>query len=836
MLNFFRKTMPQSSRSLQTKFQIGLAIILCFFCLLSVVVVYTLQRNLLEREALRQTNLVMSSLEATRRYVRETLRPRMYEVLPDHSFVLESMSSSYITRVIMQNLGEELSEFSYRRVAENPRNPNFAPQDLEQKMITYFRENKNHDTWEGVIGQGADQQFIRFQPVRFTDSCMICHGRPEEAPQGIIDRYGNKGGFNKQVGEVGGLVSVSIPLGRDLVGIRTTVFGLFGGILASGFLLFLFIRLFFRQLVVVNLHTLLGFFRETVTDAKGSQLYEQMTSQDEIREMSEGMRLLASHIRDTKNELEQHALQLEDIVAVRTEALERSHDQLRTRMRQRNRELHLFTTIAELTAAAEPLPDMLNSILQHTLQVIPSGGGAIYLNDQGLFRLSCIKNIEEPQHLFGLVTQKLGRIEEQNPLQNCNSVTFIDDMQQIAMIPLCSRDKLLGLFLITELAPEVFDEPLRDLLVSIGNQIGIAVENVQTTSALRRSEQLLQSVFTGISDPLLLLDSQHNIQMVNEAFLAQNNLQREQVIGCNVKNLPAENSSFLRNVVLPTKPGNAHLQSETIRDEHGNFFEVLLYPVAETGEAISSVICFTRNVTEVKHVEQNMRQTEKLAAVGQLAAGVAHELNNPLWVVLCHTDLIKKENSDQTELIKDIEVIERHTTHCQKIIADLLDFTRKKEEISRKQLVNINDHVHRVVEMVEAQFAKKTITIDTTLDKQNPEWYIDSDRLHQVLLNLVMNASQAIESEGKIHIRTEHRDDHLLIAVEDNGSGIAPEIQDKIFDPFFTTKELGTGTGLGLSVSYGIIKDHGGNIEVESSPGRTVLTIILPGVGQHENQ
>ena len=260
MLNFLRKKLPQGSRSLQARFQLGLAFILCFFCLLSVIFVYTMQRNLLEREALRQTKLVMSSLEATRRYVRETLRPRMYEILPEHSFVIESMSSSYITRVIMQNLGEELSEFNYRRVAENPRNPDFAPQNLEQKMITYFRDKEEQDSWEGVIGQGASQQFIRFQPVRFKKSCLICHGSPEDSPQGIIERYGDSGGFYKQAGEVGGVVSVSIPLGRDLIGIRTSVFWLFGCILASSLLLFLFIQLFFRQLVVVNLHNLLGFF------------------------------------------------------------------------------------------------------------------------------------------------------------------------------------------------------------------------------------------------------------------------------------------------------------------------------------------------------------------------------------------------------------------------------------------------------------------------------------------------------------------------------------------------------------------------------------------------
>ena len=278
MLERLQKYLPRGKRSLQTRFQIGLAVILFFFCLLSVIAVYSLQRNMLEREALRQTNLVMNSLQATRRYIRETLRPKMYKILPDNSFVIEAMSTSYVTRVIMQNVKQDLPEFDYRRVAVNPRNPEFQPNQLEKEMIAYFRENREQENWVGVVRTGGSPQFIRFQPVRFSESCMLCHGNPQDAPDGIIERYGAVGGFQKKAGEIGGVVSVSIPLEHDLAGIRTSVFRLFVGILGSGFLLFLFIRLFFQRLVVVNLHSLLGFFRETVTDARGSELYHKMTS------------------------------------------------------------------------------------------------------------------------------------------------------------------------------------------------------------------------------------------------------------------------------------------------------------------------------------------------------------------------------------------------------------------------------------------------------------------------------------------------------------------------------------------------------------------------------
>ena len=829
MLNYLRKKLPQGRRSLQARFQIGLALILCFFCLLSVVVVYTLQRNLLEREALRQTNVVMSSLEATRRYVRETLRPRMYEILPQHSFVIESMSSSYITRVIMQNLGEELSEFNYRRVAENPRNPEFAPQDLERKMITHFRDKEDLDSWEGVIGQGASQQFIRFQPVRFNQSCLVCHGRPEDAPQGIIERYGDKGGFYKKVGEVGGVVSVSIPLGRDLIGIRTSVFWLFGCILASSLLLFLFIQLFFRQLVVVNLHNLLGFFRETVTDAKGSQLYERITSQDEIKEMSEGMRLLATHIRDNKNQLEQHALQLEDIVAQRTEALERSHDQLAQQIRQRNSELNLFIAISDLTSRAAALEDILNQVLLKAKQVLPGKNIALYLrNNRGELELCCSNSpIEVPQIFrFSDVTDPALQLSGSENNLTLESMVIVDEQQSSVAIPLSYREKNHGMMLLTGLDRDYLSEPAKDLLLSIGNQIGIAFESIQNTNALRHSEQLLQSVINGISDPLVLMDNSGLLQIVNEAFLSRHQLTHEEALGKRLTDLVGPKNCFMGQAAEKFNHQITTPLSQKITTDDGSDFEVLFYPVSNHEGVVSSIICLAHDVTESVRVQQKLRQTEKLAAIGQLAAGVAHEINNPLSIILCHTDIVKNEYSITEELREDIETIERHANNCRHTVTELLNFARIKDNQLLKQHKNINEAIRLVAAMVEVQFAKQYIELILELDRNEPQAFFDSDRIQQVLMNLLMNSAQAIGKDGTIRITSRSTTESIYIDIEDDGPGISAEVKESIFDPFFTTK--GQGTGLGLSVSYRIINDHDGEISVSSQPGKTIFTIQFP--------
>lgn len=828
MLNRLRKYMPRGKKSLQARFQVGLAVILFLFCLIAVVAVYSLQRNMLEREALRQTNLVMNSLQATRGYVREILRPKMYQILPDNSFVIESMSSSYITRVIMENLKEDLPEFDYRRVAFNPRNPEFAPDRLEEKMIVYFRENTAETTWSGVVRIGSKQHFIRYEPVRFTRSCLLCHGRPDSAPNGIINRYGSSGGFHHKAGEIAGVVSISIPLERDLAGIRTSVFWLFAGILGSGLLLFLFIHLFFQQLVIVNLHSLMSFFRETVSDAHGSELYEKMSSKDEISEMSEGIRLLAEHIGDTRKQLEHYAVKLEETVAQRTEALVRSHDQLRRQVRQRNTELQLFTTIAELNTGTEPLPEILSCVLKETLKVVPAQGGAIYLWRDSSFEICCATGILSPPQIFDPMGDGSCSSREQIAMRGCNYIRFLDDDEATVAIPLCCRNVTLGVLLIAGLDREHFEEPLRDLLVSIGNQIGIVVESIQNTGALRHSEQLLRSVFKGISDPLVLLDANGRFRMANEAFLHRHELEMAEVINRSVEDLVNENSWLLARTAVRFDTNARQPHNETFEDDEGNCFDVHFYPVLTDDGEVTSVICFSRDVTETKKVEQQMRQTEKLAAVGQLAAGVAHELNNPLWVVLCHTDIIKNDFPETPELLKDISIIERHSKHCQRIVSDLLNFTRNQEQETPRQPLRVEEDIRQVIAMVENQFRKKNITLAAEFDESEPVCLVDPARIQQVLLNLLINAGQAIGSDGKITLTTKTTGDHVIISIEDDGPGIEREVMDKVFDPFFTTKKQGEGTGLGLSVSYGIIRDHGGQIEVASQPGKTVFTLSLP--------
>lgn len=243
-----------------------------------------------------------------------------------------------------------------------------------------------------------------------------------------------------------------------------------------------------------------------------------------------------------------------------------------------------------------------------------------------------------------------------------------------------------------------------------------------------------------------------------------------------------------------------------------------------------------RRTDELRHAQAEIAQGEKLAAIGQLAAGIAHELNNPLTGVLTFTSLLRKKLPEGSTDAEDLDLVIRETKRCAAIIRRLLDFAREK--VPAKGFIAINPLVAEVVRLVDRPATLQDIEIRTELDPDLPQVWGDAELIKQVVLNIVVNATQAITDRGRIAVRTRRLDapadqpaepGMVEIAVSDDGCGIPEADLQRIFDPFFTTKEIGKGTGLGLSVSYGIVKAHGGAIKVETRVGEgSTFRIQLP--------
>lgn len=247
----------------------------------------------------------------------------------------------------------------------------------------------------------------------------------------------------------------------------------------------------------------------------------------------------------------------------------------------------------------------------------------------------------------------------------------------------------------------------------------------------------------------------------------------------------------------------------------------------------------TERTRELLAAKAEVAQGEKLASIGVLASGIAHELNNPLTGVLTFTSLMRKKAADGSEDAADLDLVIRETKRCASIIRRLLDFAREKVPV--KGFFDLNLVIEDTVRFVERPASLQQIEITTALDPALPQVWGDADLIKQVILNLLVNAQQAIEGKGSIKVASRLYPgmasdkpgvDNLPmveISVTDTGCGIPPANLERIFEPFFTSKEVGKGTGLGLSVSYGIVKAHGGKINVESVVGEgTTFHVLLP--------
>jgi signal transduction histidine kinase len=229
-------------------------------------------------------------------------------------------------------------------------------------------------------------------------------------------------------------------------------------------------------------------------------------------------------------------------------------------------------------------------------------------------------------------------------------------------------------------------------------------------------------------------------------------------------------------------------------------------------------------------MQQALRQSEKMASMGQLSAGIAHELNNPLGVVIMYANILLEEIPKDSELYEDLKLIVEQTNRCKKIVGGLLNFARKNQ-VSRSEV----DVVKLIDQSFDAVIVPENVNVNIIKDNLSTEKaYLDQEQMTQIFTNLVKNAIDAMPEGGELTVELEDDDNYSIFKLSDTGKGIKQEDKDKIFEPFYTTKGIGEGTGLGLATAYGIVKMHKGKITVDSNaepekgPTGTTFIIKLP--------
>ena len=348
-----------------------------------------------------------------------------------------------------------------------------------------------------------------------------------------------------------------------------------------------------------------------------------------------------------------------------------------------------------------------------------------------------------------------------------------------------------------------------------------------TEKRLRQQGQLLQTILDTTPDFVSLQDCHSVYQSVNKSFCAIVGKREEDIIGKTDFDLFFEDMAEKnrRENLEIIKTGNPLKNQEEMPTIEGKkWFHVVKIPVHDPDGNVIGILWSGRDITEFKEIQTRLVLFQKMESIGQLAAGVAHEINTPLGIILGYAQLLMEDVPQDGDIYNDLKTIERQSKICRRIMADLLRFSRHTESTeSITTPLDVNQSIKEVVSIVEHTYKLDRVEIERDYYPNLPAFRGNKEKIRQVFVNILNNAFYAIGTDGTIRIKTnfDNENDEILISVADTGIGIPPEKIDRIFDPFYTTKPVGKGTGLGLSITFGILQEHGGRIEVESPPSST---------------
>ncbi len=393
-----------------------------------------------------------------------------------------------------------------------------------------------------------------------------------------------------------------------------------------------------------------------------------------------------------------------------------------------------------------------------------------------------------------------------------------------------------------DLTPELAcDEEEQSLFKEIAGDIAFALAGIEKEearskwqNALQKSEEKLRLMFEAVTEGIVIIGLEDTVLEVNSAILAMYGTEnKEELVGESIYKFIAgyDRKRVRENIASTITTGISRVVEYTLLRRHGSGYpaEVSISVLRDAAGAPAGIIAVIKDITERRRMEERMLVTDRLASIGELASGIAHELNNPLTGVIGLSELLLNSDSPP-EIKEDIALIHSEAKRTSRIVKDLLTFARRHK--TERQPVDINLIIQSALDLRAYELKVHTIEIATHFSRKLPLIQADGFQLQQVFFNIIINAEYFMieaHNRGKLSIASKQVNDKVVVSFADNGPGIDEQNLKHIFDPFFTTKEVGKGTGLGLSICHGIISEHGGQIYVKSKLGKgAVFFVELP--------
>lgn len=378
-------------------------------------------------------------------------------------------------------------------------------------------------------------------------------------------------------------------------------------------------------------------------------------------------------------------------------------------------------------------------------------------------------------------------------------------------------------------------------MIIIAALVGFLLHRPATNSTqglVKEQKILLQTILDAIPDFISFQDHEGRYVSVNRAFCKMLGKGVDDIVGKKNHDLFSRFHADLydredRKVLESRVP---LVKENRLRGPKGiKWLHVVKIPVLELTNKINGLVCSGRDISQLKKVQDQLAHAQKMESVGRLAAGVAHEINTPLGIILGYAQLLQEDIEKDGQIYKDVSIIVKQTKICSKIISDLLKFSRSSENIISE--FDVNGAMEEVLDVVEHTFSLNHVVVQREYESDCLMMTGDKEKIKQVFLNLLNNAFDAIEENGTIYIKTSrgNGESQIKVAIVDTGHGIKKDDLKMVFEPFYTTKGPDKGTGLGLSVTFGIIKEHNGSVNVFSPPisredqeHGTEFVVVLP--------